>query len=217
MGNFEGDEQLADFLKTRHEQGDESYFVEAAIIESLSKILDAPPRETLEACLSKDSHRDVIRVNALKGLSRSPAPEALETLKTWTKRGHSRTARMAAMEALAQSLKKHEFPKDKQTGALDLLASYLKEPGPRIRRSSIAALTQVPHLAQNEKDRLETMSEHDGDPRVRTAAKAALKKLDEAKPPVQMQKLQSELNKLQEQYKKLQEQIEKIQTQTKGK
>jgi aminopeptidase N len=215
LGNFEGDERLAEVLLALHEVGDESYNVEAAIVEALAKVSDSPPRDILEASLSKESHRDVIRSKALAGLSLCKDIEALETLKTWTKQGHNRTARMAAMNALAQSLKKHEFPKEKQTEAVELLAGYLKETGPRIRRSAIAALTLVPTLAQNETDRLANMADHDADPRVRTAAKNAVKKIEEARSPNQVQKLQTELEKLQEQYKKLQEQVEKIQSQSK--
>jgi HEAT repeat protein len=202
-------------LLALHEVGDESYNVEAAIVEALAKVSDSPPRDILEASLSKESHRDVIRSKALAGLSLCKDIEALETLKTWTKQGHNRTARMAAMNALAQSLKTHEFPKEKQTEAVELLAGYLKETGPRIRRSAIAALTLVPTLAQNETDRLANMADHDADPRVRTAAKNAVKKIEEAGSPNQVQKLQTELEKLQEQYKKLQEQVEKIQSQSK--
>jgi uncharacterized protein (DUF3084 family) len=76
-------------------------------------------------------------------------------------------------------------------------------------------LTLVPTLAQNETDRLANMADHDADPRVRTAAKNAVKKIEEARSPNQVQKLQTELEKLQEQYKKLQEQVEKIQSQSK--
>ncbi len=215
IGLFENDKPLADVLLAAYDKGDESYYVEAAIIESLGKMLDPPPRELLVAALEKESHRDIIRTKALNGLSNCPHIEVLEALETWTKRGHSRAARMAAMNALAQFLLKHKVLKEKQTATVDLLASYLKEPGPRIRRSAIAALTVVPHLAQNEKEQLAIMAEHDADARVRTAAGNAVKKLAESNSPGQVQKLQTDLEKLQEQYKKLQEQIEKIQAQRK--
>ena len=212
LGQFEGNADLADLLKAKHDAGDESYFVEAAVVEALGKISDKPDRELFEVALGKDSHRDVIRAKALQGLSKCSDIKALETLETWTKRGHSRTARMAAMHALAQSLKKHDFPKEAQTAAVKLLASYLKEPGPRVRRSAIAALGEIPGLAKNEREQIATMADHDADGHVRSAAERAIKKFDENQSsPEQLKTLKSELDKLKEQYKKLQDQIENLQ------
>ncbi len=212
LGAYEDDAELAQLLKAKHEAGDESYFVEAAVVQALAKITETPDRKLFEAALEKESHRDVIRTEALQGLSRCADAGALKVLETWTKRGHSRTARLAAINALAQSLKKHDFSKEAQTDAVELLASYLKEPGPRVRRAAMAALVEVPHLAQKEKERIATMADHDADARVRTAAARAIKKFDEKKSsPEQLQKLQSELDKLKEQYQKLEKQIEKLQ------
>ena len=215
LGQFEEDEKIAKVLKARHEQGDQSYFVEAAVIEALAKVLDPPPRELLISALEKESHRDVIRTKALAGLSDCGEIEALHALKTWTKPGHPQRVRTSAMNALAQSLKKHSFSEEEKTGAVDLLGSYLKEPGPRVRRAAISALMQIPELAQNEKDRIANMADYDADAYVRSAAKNALKKFEEAKANTQVEKLQTDLEKLQAQYKKLQEQIEQLQTQGK--
>jgi aminopeptidase N len=215
MGSFENDKELASALLAFYQAGDESYYVEAAVIESLAKLLDPPPRDLLERALGHESHRDIIRSKALEGLAKCPDVEVLDLLMSWTKQGRLRSSRMAAMKALAESLKKHDFPKEKQSEAVTLLDSYLKEPGPRIRRAAIAALAEVPQLAQNEKDRLLVMAESDADGRVRTAAGEAVKKIEAANSPGQVQKLQTELDKLHEQYKKLEEQVEKLQAKEK--
>lgn len=211
LGQFEGDEEAAALLKSKWAKGDESYYVEAAVVEALAKICEAPPREILTAALEKESHRDVIRSKALDGLSRCSDEEALTILETWTERGRSRASRMSAIRALSLSLKKHEFPQERERAGLKLLVGYLKEPGPRIRRAALQALTEIPDLAQNERERIADISENDADGRVRDAARQTIKKLDEAKATSpQVQKLQSELDKLKEQYEKLEKQIENL-------
>lgn len=212
LGQFEGDKSVETALKDKHEQGDPSYYVEAEIVEALAKITKTPDRALLTACLGKDSHRDVIRTKALNGLSRCADVAALETLAEWTRLGRSRTARMAAMQALASALNRHEFPKEKQTDSVKLFYNYLDEPGPRIRRAALQALAEIPHLAPDAKQRIASMAQHDADGRVRVAAETALKKFDDDKPASDhVKKLQTELEQLKEQYKKLEEKLQQIQ------
>lgn len=211
LGQFENDDLVEAALKEKHEQGDPSYYVEAEVVDALAKMTKTPDRELLTACLTKDSHRDVIRTKALEGLSRCADTEALETLADWTKHGHSRTARMAAMKALASSLKRNEFSKENQAGQVKLIRGYFDEPGPRIRRAAIQALAEIPQLAKAEKERIAAMAEHDADGRVRVAAEAALKKFDDGKSSSdQIQKLQTDLKQLKDQYKKLEEKLRQI-------
>ncbi len=211
IGQYVGDKTLAKVLTEKFQQGDESYYVEAAVVEALSKVMDPPPLAVMQAALEKESHRDVIRTKAIAGLARSGDEKSLELLETWTKRGHSRSARMAAIAAVAQALNKHEFPKTREAESLKLLVSYLKEPGPRIRRAAIGALTAVSSLPQNERDQIQSLADHDADASVRVAAAAAIKKFEDAKKtPPDVKKLQAELTQLKEQYKKLQTQIDRL-------
>ncbi|MCA9071565.1 MAG: HEAT repeat domain-containing protein, partial [Planctomycetaceae bacterium] len=213
LSHFESDALVETKLKEKHNQGDPSYYVEAEIVDALAKITKTPDWELLTSSLKKDSHRDVIRTKALDGLARCSDVEALNTITEWTKHGHSRTARMAAMNALASSLKRHQFPKAKQTACVKLLSEYLDEPGPRIRRAAIQALAEIPQFAKDEKGQIATMAEHDADGRVRVAAEAAVKKFEQTQSSSsQVQKLQTELQQLKDQYKKIEEKLKQLET-----
>ncbi|MCH7990263.1 MAG: HEAT repeat domain-containing protein, partial [Planctomycetes bacterium] len=125
LGKFVEDEKVIRTLSGRVKKGDESYFVEAALLDSLVKVQRKPAAEPLAAALKKDSHREVIRQAALRGLGKSPDPDALGTLLEWTKRGHPRSCRTTAMSSLATYLSRNDVSSEKRTEVLETMTLYL--------------------------------------------------------------------------------------------
>ncbi len=82
---------------------DESYNVEAAALASLGALRLPEARSILEAKLSKDSWREMIRGAALRGLGRLKDDALLPLLKEWSGPGKPVLARVAALSALAQT------------------------------------------------------------------------------------------------------------------
>ncbi|GAB4138842.1 MAG: M1 family metallopeptidase [Planctomycetaceae bacterium] len=215
LARYRGDQKLLDQLTKRQKQGDPSYYVEAALIETISTVQKQPDLALLKRALKMPSHRDVIRQAALKGLGKSAAPEAVALLEEWVTRGHSRSSRLTAMSVLANSLKTHQFPDQIRQRAVARLAEQLSDYGPRVRRAAMAALAKIPHLAQSYKTKIEEMAVQDADGRVRAAAVSILKQFEKSAAASkvssdEVKKLRAELKVLRERNQKLQERLKQL-------
>jgi aminopeptidase N len=178
LGAFAGDEKAAAALERGIEQGDPSYHVEAALLTAQGKVKKSLSLDQLTAALAKPSHREVIRVAAIRELSKLDDPKALDLLTEWIKPGHPRDCRTAALGALAKSLKAHEFDPDVEKKVLDVLANTLEDDGPRVRRAALAAVGDLGARADGAKPVVARLSQHDASGRVRLAAEDALKKIN---------------------------------------
>src|SRR5207248_3356247 len=89
--------------------------------------------------LGKTSYNDTLRVAAITGLGNAKDLGALDALLTWTQRGKSRPARLAALTAVVK-LAQSTAPTGAQRAAiLDAIAACATGEGemPIIRRSAI--------------------------------------------------------------------------------
>src|SRR5690606_18570090 len=152
-----------------------SYYVHAAVIESLSKISPEMDLATLTPLLEIDSHREVVRQAALTAIGRTRDTAALPPLIDWTKKGRHRNCRIAAMKAMANYLIRQEVPVAQQAECVELLTGYLTGDGPHQRRAAAEALGALGRMGEPALPKLTAVAEHDPDQRVRSAAESAIK------------------------------------------
>jgi aminopeptidase N len=211
LSKFRADAKVIRLLTAKQKQGDASYFVEAAVLETMTAVQKTTNLPMLKQALEKPSHREVIRRAAIKGLGKIKTPEALALLETWTDRGHPRRCRTMAIDILANSLNANKFSEKLKNQSLVKLAKHLSDSGPHIRRAAVGALTEIPDLAKTHQDAIAKLATTDADGRVRASAVSALNKFEEkqAATAKQNKKIRDELNDLKKRYKQLQEQLKK--------
>jgi aminopeptidase N len=101
LGQFRHDEQAASALAGLLERGDKSYFVEAEAALALGKTRVPRALAILEDQLGKDSHLDVIRAHAYRGLAELKDDQVAPVLLAGTRYGKVSQGRRAATMALA--------------------------------------------------------------------------------------------------------------------
>jgi aminopeptidase N len=211
LGKFVGDEAVARELTQLLRKGDRSYKVEAGLLTSLTAVAKSAPIDVLLAALDTPSHRDVIRTAALRSLATIPNEQALETLADWSKPGHPRACRIAAIASLAKCVKHHEFTKANQQQTLEQLLGFTVGDRPRIRRAAVTAIAEFGPLAESVRAKLTAIAEHDADRRTRLAAESAIKKLDQNAPSTgDLAKLRKELEALRKRNTELENRLKKL-------
>ncbi|QDU43492.1 Aminopeptidase N [Symmachiella dynata] len=213
LSKFPRDEKVIAVLNQRLQNGDASYYVEAAFATAFAKVQDEPPVEPLQRLLAQDSHGEVIRSAALRGLGYSTDPATLDLLVEWTGRSKPRSCRLAAAEAIATYFSRNEVSKPVREKTVETLAGYLKVDNRHVRRKIIESLGNMGKNAATARSILASVADQDPDDRVRAAAKTALPKLDAETPATaEVGKLRTELDKLQKTNKELEDRLQKLES-----
>jgi aminopeptidase N len=174
LGSYKGNEQVITSLREASKIGDESYKVEAAVLSALVRVMKEKPVDLLTAALNKPSHREVIRVAALRGLAQSDEPKHLQLLFEWTQRGRPRDCRLEAIRQLPNVINRTK-PKAVVTDPIvdRFLAMFDEGEGTRVRSALAQSLGRLGIRARTAGDRLLILADADPNGRVRDAAKKA--------------------------------------------
>jgi aminopeptidase N len=214
LAKFTKSERVKEVLLAKEKLGDPSYYVTAAVLKSLATVSDEPDVDRLLSTLENDSHRDVIRNAALRGLCQCKDPQAFQTLVQWTNHGHSRTCRRTAIGALADVLSENELSAEQKKLALSTIERHLSDSGPRVRSTAIQALAKIPKLAKAYRSKIEELAERDANESIRVAAGKLLKKMDDTdtSEPQNVRELRAELDRLKKENSELEERLERLET-----
>jgi aminopeptidase N len=213
LAQFRNDKQVITALKKKLAAGDESYKAEAATISSLSRVGEKPPVDLLINSLKKPSHRDAIRLAALRSLAQSTEPKVLDVLVEWTKRGKPLTCRTEACKHLAQFAVANKIDKTKAAAVNKHFQGLLKTEGPRLRRYVAQALGQMGPLADPSVDFLRKIAQEDVDGRVKTDATNAINKIRTANPAAaELARLRKEIQEARKKNLTLEERLEKLES-----
>ena len=137
LGSFRHDVEAGAALTRVLENGDPSYFVEAAAAEALGGTRVPGARETLERALeTKDAWAETVRIGCVKGLAALGTPDVLPTLLSWGAYGRHMRLRVAVASALATVGRRMTA----REPVLEALGDYLAERDFRMVMASIAAL-----------------------------------------------------------------------------
>jgi len=213
LAKFPRDEKVISALGERLSQGDASYYVEAAFASAFAEVQDEPPVEPLKRLLTQESHGEVIRSAALRGLGYSTDPATLELLLEWTSRSKPRSCRLAAVNGIGTYFSRNDVPKAQQEKVLETLTGYLKIDNRYVRRIVIETLGGMGKAALPARGIIATIAEQDPDGRVRSTAKETLPKLDADVPATkELGKLRSQLDELQKTNKELEDRLQKLES-----
>lgn len=211
LGKFLDDPQAAAALRAKLDQGDESYFVHAALIDAYSKAAKEPELALFETALTKDSHGDVIRLAALRGLPYCQDPKALKVLFAWSDKTRPPACRQVAIASLPNYLARHEATTDAKVKVVDLLVGGLASESPRGRLAALGGLGELGRTALPARAAIETMVDHDPDDDVKNLAKSVVQRIQADTPtPAEVARLREEVERLRETQGKFEERILKF-------
>ncbi len=213
LGQFREDDAAAAALEGMLRKGDASYHVEAMAAQALGQTRAPRAFDVLsKVAMAKESQNDVIRAQALAGLTELKDERALPIAIEWTKRGKSNPVRGAAAFALGKLGQINDQTKEK---AYDCLVPLLSDEWLRVRLNAIAALVELKlpkAVAELERTRV-----RDLDGRVVRAAREAIVRIREgADKGDEVKKLREDLEKLQEDNRSLKDRLDKLESRANG-
>jgi aminopeptidase N len=208
LGEFRED-RAAEALERVIDQGDESYYVEAAAAAAIGKTRSSRALAALERALEKDSMNDVIRANAFSGFGELRDLRAIPLAMEWTAYGRPQPVRGAAANALVKL--SEVAPESQKSEIVDHLIGLLDDPWIRLQQTVIPALEGLkdervlPHL-----DRL-SRSALDG--RIVRLAREASMKIRQGKDKgEELKKLREEVDKLVDENRTLRDRLDRLES-----
>jgi aminopeptidase N len=209
LGEYRGDQQAAEVLARWVEEGDPSYFVEAAAALSLGRTRSPRASEVLPRLLQRSSFQDVIRSRTLEGLGATGDEAVLPTVREQyrpTLPFQTRRAALAAATRLSDGTPHARAARELSENALD----------DRDFRVRIEAAQSLATLADPRAvPALERALAAELDGRARRRMREAITDLRErGKPQERVRKLEEELERLRGEGLKLRERLEKVESRT---
>ena len=214
LSSFSGNAEVIAALTTKNEKGDESYNVEAATIASLVSVLKETPVALLQSALEKPSHREAIRLAALRGLAKSDDPKILNLLIEWTQQGKPRECRHEAIRQIATVVNRSK-PDAKVTDPIvnRFVEMFDEDEGPRTRQVVAETLGRLGIRARVSADRLRVLADADPNGRVREAAKKAADETQkEPSSAAELARLQKEVEAANKRNSDLEKRLEKLES-----
>lgn len=217
LGKFDTDTKVEKALRELIDKGDASYRVEAAAIEAWAAQRPEGANERLTGLLSRESHGEIIRSAALRGLAGLRDPAAIETLMTWSRPGKPMQCRAAAISGLGQLLKDTDPDAKTLEAAVKSMTDALKSksrwlPGAALGalgdlgRSARSALPEIDNLAANGRMRMKSR-----------AAEVAKRIRDNTPVPSQVTELRDKVKNLEQENKELMIRLERLEAAGKAK
>ncbi len=211
LGSFHRDEKVTSALYTLIQEGDPSYRVESAAIESYGKLQPEGALPFLTQLLDRDSHREQIRSAALKAMGALGDDAGLDLLLSWTRRGKPRFCRTAAISALGNLAENVHLGDKAMSRIVDAVGGSIEGEHRWLQRTAIHTLRDLGDHAKAALPVLRDVEANDPGRRTRKAAKKAIEAITEAAPAqLQVQDLREQLDELREQNDELMERIEKL-------
>jgi aminopeptidase N len=206
LGEFR-EERAAQALARILEQGDASYYVEAAATAAIGKTRSPLAYSAIERALAKDSQNDVIRINAFDGLGQLRDERGVQLAIEWSRYGRPANVRGAACAALAQL--GQVVPENRKVEIVDHLIPLIQDSWLRTQVSAINALAELKATkALPDLDRA-TQSALDG--RVARSARIAAKRIRESGDKGEdVKKLREEMDKLTDENRTLKDRLDAI-------
>jgi aminopeptidase N len=206
LGEFR-EERAAQALARILEQGDASYYVEAAASGAIGKTRSQLAFGALEHSLARDSQNDVIRINAFDGLGQLRDERGIELGMEWSRYGRPANVRGAACAALGQL--GQVVPEHRKDDIVDHLRALVQDPWLRTQIAAINALAEL--KATKTLPDLDRAAQSALDGRVSRTARIAAKKIRESGDKGdEVKKLREEMDKLTDENRTLKDRLDAI-------
>ncbi|MCB9853926.1 MAG: HEAT repeat domain-containing protein [Phycisphaerales bacterium] len=213
LGEFDEAPDVLSALAELIRKGSESYRVEAAAIRAYSsacKKHDADAIELFRLCLSRESHREMIREAAFDALARHGDVGVIDELLAWTSAEKSTEVRAAAIRAVGELVNESNVSEEPGVRAMAVLREMLGQKNRRLLRAAIDAADHMRDAAKPLVDDIRRIAESSN----RRLARSAKRVLDDIDPPSdesgEVEKLRDELKAAEEANTALRETLEKL-------
>ncbi len=202
LGNFRDEEAAQALQHYLANDGDRSYYVQAAAASALGQTLQPGAYDALHAVLDRPAHNDVITAAALVGLGSLREARAVDTLLDYTEWGRHQNARRAAVEALGKLAPLIDEPV--RLHVRERLEQLLDDRWLRVRLTAVSALAELKDTRSV--PALQSLADRALDGRVRRSARVAARAIAEgADKGAEVKQLKTELEKLGQEHQKLQD------------
>jgi len=206
LGEFRED-RAAVALARIVDEGDASYYVEAAATAAIGKTRGQVAYGALERSLGKDSQNDVIRASAFEGFGQLRDERGVQLGMEWSRYGRPQPVRGAAVSALGQL--GQIVPDHRKDDIVDHLVTLIRDPWLRTQVASINALGEL--NATKALPELDRAAQTALDDRVvRTSRVAARKIRANGDKSDEMKKLRTEVDKLTDENRTLKDRLDKL-------
>ncbi len=219
LSSFEGDEAAIEAVKQMAVDGDASYYVEAAAIETFGSLKPDGAVDILKQALRRVSDRERLRSAALTSLGNLGTANVIPLLCEWTHPDKPRLARPSAIRALGRVAKDVYLDDETYKLIVDTLIEAFDDTSSRLRASAIGTLASLPEpaRARGALTKLEAIAANDGTYWVRRAAERAVEAIKKGEPAkLQLTELRDEVKNLTEENKELTDRLEKLETRLNG-
>ncbi|MGQ0613092.1 MAG: M1 family aminopeptidase [Planctomycetaceae bacterium] len=212
LGNFRDDAAVEAALRNVVAKGDASVYVESAAVAAWSGLRPQGALDLLAQVLRRDSHNEVLREAALRGIGDQLDPTSRDLLLEWTRRGKPRACRVGALAALSRVARTGEMEDAALRGVVEALVACLDRTEHRaVKAEAAQTLRDLGQLSSPALPALEALSIHDPAPRVREQAKAAIDKIRAGAPaPLELDRLRKELTTMQEAHRAMEARLRKL-------
>ena len=219
LSSFEGDEAAIEAVKQMAVDGDASYYVEAAAIETFGSLKPDGAVDLLKQALRRVSDRERLRSAALTSLGNLGTADVIPLLCEWTHPDKPRLARPSAIRALGHVAKDVYLDDETYKLIVDTLIEAFDDTSSRMRARAIGTLASLPEpaRARGALTKLEAIAANDGTYWVRRAAERAVEAIKKGEPAkLQLTELRDEVKNLTEENKELTDRLEKLETRLNG-
>jgi aminopeptidase N len=213
LDSFRRNPIVIDAVRRIVENGDASYYVEAAAIDTYAQLAPDDAVEVLKRTLSRDSRQEVLRSAALRGLGTLGGAEVVPLLIEWTRPTKPRLARPSAIQALAAATRRSPLDEQTTNSIVTALAECLEDSGSRVRGAALQALGDLadPAKARSTLPALRALAANEPEFRLRDAAERTIKTIESGKPAdVQFADLRKELKEARDVNEELTERVKKL-------
>ncbi|MPZ49015.1 MAG: hypothetical protein GEU75_06860 [Dehalococcoidia bacterium] len=212
LGEFR-DERAAAALEKVIDEGDASYYVEAAAASAIGKTRSGRAFAALERSLQKDSMNETIRSSAFDGFAELKDERAVPIALEWSRYGKPQNVRGAAAAALG---KLGEIaPEHVKEDIIDHLIQLLDDGWFRSQQNAIGGLQEL--KATKALPHLERTAQRALDGRVVRTARLAAKSIRESgEKGEEVKKLREEVDKLVDENRTLKDRLDKLESRVGG-
>jgi aminopeptidase N len=209
LGEFR-DERAAEALERVIDNGDASYYVEAAATAAIGKTRSERAYAALERSLNKDSFNDVIRAAAFEGFGELKDERAVSIAMEWSRYGKPSSVRGSATNALARL--GEIVPENRKEEIVDHLTELVDDPWFRSQVTAIGALATL--QANKALPALDRVVRQGLDGRVVRSARLASRRIRESGSQTdEVKKLRADLDKVLDENRSLKDRLDKIESQ----
>lgn len=192
-------------------RADASYFVEADAVDGLARTLDERAWDELVAATGRDSHHEVARTSALRGLVSLDPKRALPLVEPWCRPRQPELVRNAAFGMLARAARESDAEDDVKLRVRRLLEDVVNRGHFHEQNAAMWALVELREPAAM--GLLSAVKASGLDPGLAKTAEGALGSLRDATGlPPEVKALRTELDKLKEEAASLKQRLEKLES-----